>query len=929
MTIAVDNPIINSPFDEPAKWWDYHEGHPVLQDGRRAAGYYRRSRTAPTTGPVAQEEFIPLPLVNDLRTRVISWREAGYPGVTPLTRQLLEHWRSPDRERRLFFCQLEAAETIVFLVEARPDLRQGLEIPTDEPLDARSKDRSYRALQRWALKLATGSGKTVVMAMLIAWSVLNKATSRKDTRFSDAILVVCPNLTIRERLQVLYPSHDNNFYTQFDLVPPSLMPMLAQGRYLVTNWHGFQLQDDSRSKKVVQRGEESENAFCHRVLKELGPKNHIMVINDEAHHAYRPPSMGEQDEAGRRRRTAEDRDVEEATIWVSGLDRINAARGISVCLDFSATPFYIGGSGHEEGEVFPWIVCDFGLVDAIECGIVKVPRVPVDDNSGQPIPRYFALWQSIMSRLPTQERQTTKRRAKPEGVLREAEDALVTLASEWKRTFEEFRKANMPIPPAMIVVCDNTDVSKLVAEHMQNGRVFPELANTNGGEVTLRIDSKLLDEAESAVEGQTKQQAAEILRQKVATVGKEGQPGEQVRCVVSVAMLTEGWDAQNVTQILGLRAFTSQLLCEQVVGRGLRRTNYDDFTEPEYVDVYGIPFEVIPVKKGGIGRPATAKPHIVVKALPERESLAITFPRVEGYVLDVKHRIRCDIESLPYLRVHPQEAPTEVTVKPPAGYRTGRPDLLGPGESEVHDRGEFYKARRPQAAVFEMASEITSRLKPQPEEAGSRSVLFPQVLKVVETYLAERVTFVEAQPGEIALERYKQKVIERLSQAIEPDTDSGEAPILPVIERFRPTGSTKEVIFRATRPCFGTEKSHVSHVVADSAVWEHSVAYRLERLDYVVSYVKNDHMDFVIPYDWQGQRHNYRPDFLARLLRRDGSEMTAIVEVKGYEREQEQLKQPAAERWVKAVNHDGRYGQWAYVVIRDPATVAEKLESLR
>jgi type III restriction enzyme len=555
MSLLVDNPIINSPFDEPTRYWDYEEGQPVIREGRRPAGYYLKARTRGPQVALLEEEFVPLDLVNTVRERVKAWRQRGYPGVTPITRQLLNHWSNPERERRLFFCQREAAETLIWLVEASPAEKQGIAIPKDN------------GLTRYACKMATGSGKTVVMGMVIAWQVLNKLANPQDRRFSDAVLLVCPNLTIRERLQVLLPWKPGNYYDKFDLVPRGLLERLQQGKFEVTNWHLFQPQDDGRSRSVVQRGTESDAAFCRRVLKELGTKQHILVINDEGHHAYRPAPLPEAVKAELSADEIAER--EEATVWVSGLDRIASARGINLCADFSATPFYIKGSGYEEGAPFPWIVSDFGLVDAIESGIVKIPRVPVDDNTGALIPKFFRLWEAINQALPPSERQTARRRAKPESVLREAEGALATLASEWKKTFDEFQRAGSPVPPVMIAVCDNTDLAKLVHKYIAQGNVLPELANGPDGEVTFRIDTKLLAEAETAMEGETKAEAAERLRKVVDTIGKlewegEGDPsGKHIRCVVSVGMLNEGWDAQNVTQILGLRAFTSQLLCEQ------------------------------------------------------------------------------------------------------------------------------------------------------------------------------------------------------------------------------------------------------------------------------------------------------------------------------------------------------------------------------
>ncbi len=379
--MLVDNPIINSPFDEPSRYWDYEEGQPVLKEGRPSGGYYLKARTRGPQMALLEEEFVPLELVNTIRERVKAWREKGYPGVTPVTRQLLNHWNNPERERKLFFCQREAAETLIWLVEASPAEKQGITVPKDN------------GLTRYACKMATGSGKTVVMGMVIAWQVLNKLENPRDRRFSDAVLLVCPNLTIRERLQVLLPWQPTNYYGKFDLLPRGMMERLQQGKFEITNWHLFQPKDDSRSRSVVQRGMESEVALCHRVLTELGNKQNTLVINDEAHHAYRPAPLPEEVREGLSVEEIAER--EEATVWVNGLDKITAIRGINFCVDFSATPFYIKGSGYEEGTPFPWVVSDFGLVDAIESGIVKIPRVPVDDNTGALIPRYFRLWEHI------------------------------------------------------------------------------------------------------------------------------------------------------------------------------------------------------------------------------------------------------------------------------------------------------------------------------------------------------------------------------------------------------------------------------------------------------------------------------------------------------------------------------------------------------
>ena len=616
----VAEPIICSPYDEPDSHWRYDRktGIPSEEPGRREAGYwYKTERTGSAQRDLlAEEERDDLPLVNALRADVKRWRKAGWPGASEATKRLLRHWGRADRSRRLFFCQLEAAETVIYLRELlargrtprwRPKLaRREFDLlaegtnPRPEEWVAKVAQpprlvdgpagNGARPIPRYACKMATGSGKTVVMAMLVAWAFCNRGTTPGDPRWPRRVLVVCPNLTIRERLQVLRPGDRRNYYEAFDLVPAALRPELAKGKVLVTNWHrlGPEPEQVTLGKVTVSRlGEETPEAFARKRLGDLWDDEPLLVLNDEAHHAYRPAPVGE----GGRISAATKADREEATVWVDGLDRIHAACGIELCIDLSATPFYIQGSGYPEGSPFPWIVSDFSLVDAIESGITKIPRLPAIDNTGRPDPKYFRLWQHVTRNLRAGERLTGGR-PKAEVVYRKTEDALLTLAGEWKERFEQVRDAapgQDRTPPVLIVVCDNTDVAahlfrkisgeELVeansdgddeAEREDEARPrrrskparrytsglpgFPELWNRDGAAVTLRIDSKLLAVAESDDPTATRKEAAEELRQIVSTVGRPGEPGGNVRCVVSVNMLSEGWDANNVTHILGLRA---------------------------------------------------------------------------------------------------------------------------------------------------------------------------------------------------------------------------------------------------------------------------------------------------------------------------------------------------------------------------------------
>lgn len=991
----VEKPIICSPYDEPTAHWVYDSdtGEATLQQGRRRTGYWfkvnRASGSQMALPTFEEEQFSELPLVNHLRDDVNHWRRLGYKGATTVTQQLLKHWAREDRPRRLFFCQREAVETVVYLTEMR---LAGRRLPfnpkfTDANLKALCDDPGIAgvpALTRLGCKMATGSGKTVVMAMLIAWAFLNRGRNPSDERFPDAALVCCPNLTIKERLQVLRPDHPENYYDRFELVPAMLRPLLQRGKVLVTNWHLFAPESEhvegGKSYPVVDKGLESPDAFARRVLGDLADRGPLLVLNDEGHHAYRPapPSTNQDVEAARI--AAEDR--QEATVWVSGLDRINQAAGIRFCVDLSATPFYLAGSGHPEGDPFPWIVSDFGLVDAIESGIVKIPRLPVSDTTGRPEPEYFRLWRHINDRIQPGERLPGKaRRPKPEAVWREAEGALSTLASQWIERFNLINAATpgqSRVPPAMIIVCDNTDIAEVFYRNISGeqsvevvddepdddrddeapvrarrpktrttygaGRLFPEyFANTPDRRYTIRIDTKLLAEAESESLNANRKAAAEELRRIVATVGKPGEPGEHVRCVVSVAMLTEGWDANNVTHILGIRAFGSQLLCEQVVGRGLRRMDYVPDPETgllaeEYVDVYGIPFSVIPFK----GRPRQARapedrPFNHVRALPERRAFEMRFPVVEGYAFALRHNvITADVAKMERLRIEPSDEPTALFVQPTVGYRVGTPSGLSPGLFIHQDRQTYYNQTHLQAIEFEVARRVVNALvgdaSTAPDQGSgpkmrlaARHQLFPQVLRLVMRYVDQKVDFHGAHPCELGLEKYVSQVVSRLVNAIEPDTRQGEAPLLPILNRYKPIGTTADVDFKTTRPCVFTQYSHIDQVAGDTNTWEQVAAFRLEQAAVtgkVTCYARNDHLGLLIPYELHGGSHSYEPDFLVRLA--DGR--TVILEIKGYEPNETLAKHAAAKRWVSAVNNWGQLGKWEFRVCHDPQVLGEQID---
>jgi type III restriction enzyme len=1004
----VENPILCSPYKEPDQHWLYDTatGVPSKVSGRRPASYWFKSERTGTAQQqlsfLAEEERDDLPLVNALRDDVRRWRESNWENASETTKKLLRHWWREDRLRRLFFCQIEAAETIIYLKEIlalgkKPrwspkltledfnKLSQGqnprpiewvAKVAQHPKLSDIPNEPGSKAIPRYACKMATGSGKTVLMAMLISWAFCNRGTKPGDPRYPRRALVVCPNLTIKERLNVLRPGDSNNYYEMFDIVPSSMRPELAKGKVLVTNWHWFNPESEVikvGGVNVGKLGAETPEAFARNRLGDLWDTEPLMVLNDEGHHAYRPAPVGEDMVL-----TAEEKaDREEATVWVSGLDKINAACGIGVCVDLSATPFYIHGSGYPEGSPFPWIVSDFSLVDAIESGITKIPRLPAMDNTGRPDPKYFKLWEHITRDLKAGEKLTGGK-PKPAVIYRKAEDALLTLAGEWKERLEQVQKSapgQDHTPPVMIVVCDNTDIAEhfyraISGEELIEAEVlddeddeetprkrkkkpkavkhygaglsgFPELWNRKGAEVTLRIDSKLLAAAESEDPNATRKESAEELRKIVSTVGRPGEAGEHIRCVVSVNMLSEGWDANNVTHILGLRAFHSQLLCEQVVGRGLRRMDYtpDPTTElltAEYVDIFGVPFSLIPFKgrQPGKGPVPEDRPKHEVMALPERKAFEIRFPIVEGYVVSLKRNlVTCDVRNVERTALDPWSTPTAAFVRPQVGYQVGHPSAHGGFGFELVDRQTYYDSVHPQTIEFEIAREIVRALTEAAHKGKerlrreSRTVLFPQVLRIVQNYIAERVDFNGLHPCEVGLQTYAQRIIGLLIAAITPDDGQGETPLLPRLNRYKPIGSTESVHFKTVKPVQITGVSHLNFVACDTASWEQAAVFQLEKLakeNIVYSYVRNDRLEFNIPYELYGNPQVYEPDFIVRLR----NAVSVVLEIKGKSFEDTDAKHQAAKRWMSAVNYWGKLGEWDFLVCREPQQLGEGFSKL-
>ena len=458
---TIDKLIVNSPYEEPLKHWRYEQETRTfdLLDGRRPAGYVVASGDSKAFDDPGI--FMEIPLVNQIRPRVATWRESGYPGVSSITKRLLDHWHDPEdfEERRFFFCQLEAVETLIWLTEAPAAERVGIEVPGDGG-----------DFVRQCCKMATGTGKTVVMAMTIAWQILNKATDPQDARFSKNVLVIAPGLTVKSHLAVLEPTGAGNYFEAFNIVPSSLMDKLRQGKVLIRNWHMLAWDSEEqiqRRRSVDKRGVKSDEAYTRDVLGEMASARNLLVINDEAHHAWRVNWEAE----GKYLRARDMKDsAAEATVWIGGLDRLNRSRGIHMCYDFSATPFTPSGKKSSEEALFSWIVSDFGLNDAIESGLVKTPQVVVRDDTVPDAKNYKSRLYHIYN--DPEVKDELNRNAKPEEPLPDLVlNAYYLLGCDWREAWKSWREAGLPTPPVMITVANRTETAARVKHAFNTKRI--------------------------------------------------------------------------------------------------------------------------------------------------------------------------------------------------------------------------------------------------------------------------------------------------------------------------------------------------------------------------------------------------------------------------------------------------------------------------
>ena len=979
-----DHPILNSPYECPRRHWELDtQGQPtqrILEKRRRAEFITPIPKPRKRKKAAQQEEIVfdegkglstkaqqydPTSIINEVRQNVDAWR-ALPPSqwqVTPETARLLQHWRRHKFGGvRPFFCQVEAAETAIWLTEVAPQSKSGKRL-LDHLANA-NKDANPE-LQRFALKLATGAGKTTVMAMLIAWQTINAVRRPGSKQFTRGFLVVAPGLTIKDRLRVLQPNDPDSYYADRELVPQDMLDDVNRAKIVITNFHAFKLRErielSAGGRSLLQGrtgGElntaETEGQMLQRVMPDLMGMKNILVLNDEAHHCYREKPEPEEDGdlKGDERKEAE-KNNEAARLWISGLEAVNRKLGLARVIDLSATPFFLHGSGYAEGTLFPWTMSDFSLMDAIECGIVKLPRVPVAENiPGDEMPVYRNLWENIRKDMPKKGRGQGEE-LDPLKLPTRLQTALQALYGHYEKTFNLWEEKGIQVPPCFIIVCQNTAISKLVYDFisgfhrknedgtttLENGRLalFRNFDETTGNPLprpnTLLIDSEQL-EAGDALDDSFRGMATdeierfrreiiertgdarsaenitdqELLREVMNTVGKPGQLGGAIRCVVSVSMLTEGWDANTVTHVLGIRAFGTQLLCEQVIGRALRRQSYELNEESlfnvEYADVFGIPFDF--TAKPVIAPPQPPRETVQVKAIrPERDTLEIRFPRVEGYRVELPdERLTARFNDDSILELTPE------LVGPSTTRNSG---IIGEG---VDMNLEHLRDMRPSTLVFHVTQRLLYTKWRDPGEQPKLH-LFGQLKRITKHWLDTcLVCKGGTHPAQLMYQELADMACSRITNGI-VNALEGKRPVKVLLDAYNPAGSTAHVRFntsRADRWQTSSKSCHVNWVVLDSD-WEAEFCRVAESHPKVRAYVKNHNLGLEVPYRYGSEIRKYLPDFIVLVDDGHGPEdlLHLVVEIKGYRREDAKEKKSAMETyWVPGVNNLKQHGRWAF-----------------
>ncbi|MCL1861505.1 MAG: DEAD/DEAH box helicase family protein [Proteobacteria bacterium] len=983
-------PILNSPYAYPARHWELDgNGQPTqrIVDSRRRADFitpipkprkkkgeqasllFDEGKGLSTT----EQAYDHTAIINAVRQEVDAWRKLPQAQwrVTPETARLLEHWRNHHMFMgvRPFFCQVEAAETAIWLTEVAPQLGKNGERFLDHL--AKSNANANPGLMRLALKLATGAGKTTVMAMLIAWQTVNAVRRPQSRKFTRGFLLVTPGLTIRDRLRVLLPNDPDSYYASREIVPRDMLPDLERAKIVITNYHAFKLReriDLSKGGRRLLQGrdgvalntQESEGQMLQRVMPELMGMKNILAINDEAHHCYREKPDAEDDDLDSDQKAEAKENNEAARLWISGLEAVGRQLGLQQVIDLSATPFFLAGSGYAEGTLFPWTMSDFSLMDAIECGIVKLPRVPIADNvPGEEMPKFRELWKHIGKKMPKKGRGKNAQ-LDPLSIPVELQTALEALYGHYRKTFDLWKEAKVKVPPCFIIVCNNTSTSKLVFDYISGferknddgsatpvpGRLelfrnYDEFGNPLARPNTLLIDSEQLESGE-ALDNNFRGMAADeigrfrreiiertgdhkradaitdadLLREVMNTVGKDARLGEQIRCVVSVSMLTEGWDANTVTHVLGVRAFGTQLLCEQVIGRALRRQSYETNDEGlfnvEYADVLGIPFDF--TAKPVISPPQPPRETVLVKAVrPERDALEIRFPRVQGYRVELpEDQLEAAFNDDHHLVLTPDLVGPSITRN--AGIIGEAVDL------NLEHLGDM----RPSTLLMHLTKRLLyTKWRDLGEEP--RMNLFGQLKRITRVWLETCLQCKgDTYPAQLMYQELADIACERITKAITAkELEKGRA-VKAILDPYNPVGSTLHVRFNTSRDQRWETpgpppKCHINWVILDSD-WEAEFCRVAESHPKVLRYVKNHNLGLEVPYRFGSTNRLYLPDFIVQVDDGHGADnpLNLIVEIKGYRREDAKEKKSTMDAyWIPGVNNLGSHGRWAFAEFCD------------
>ena len=928
-----ETPILNAPHDPPTRYWELGADNVAtseLKTGRRpSTGQAAIPDAAVSVGP----DHEPFRTINAVRGHVEAWRAGGWKGASSATRRLLEHWQGEESQPRPFFCQREAVETAIWLCEAGPKLqsREWREVE----FALRSANREYNdGLPRIALKLATGTGKTMVMAMLMVWHAVN------DDLPKDFV-VITPGLTVKDRLRELHPSDSGDLLR--GLTPSRTQAKISRLRVTVINAQALQPRDtlgdglggapSGHIKKLLRRGEDPLRQEYADVFREKLPAHRgarrIVVLNDEAHHCYQPPEA-------RKLSLEEKEDRPLATRWFSALQALRDEGRLDRVLDLSATPMFLRTPKGKQAPIFPWTVSDYPLSDAVEAGLTKIPRVPVLDDSLSPDRPVFRHVYDHAS----------PKRLDGDNMQQVVADLLHQLHGQYRDSVAPVYEGE-GIKPAMIVVAD--DITN--AEHLyrwiagyQNAEgewipgnlpMFSNVGADGGGYVetppTLLVHSKITEGGSDALSGSLRRIALDqsvlhapdaktvkdktaALREVFRTVGQAGRPGADVRCIISVSMLSEGWDAKTVTHIFGFRAFRSALLCEQVTGRALRRTSYNPDPEtslprPEYANVFGVPYEFMPAQEQP-EPPLPPRPTYKVFPVPGRRALRVHFPNVAGYCWsEPPPRCRIKPEKIEPYEVTASAQPTQTTIQP----SVGQPDMI-------------YNRRRAQEAIFLTAAAALEQFAGGDER---RRALFGDMVGAVEQWLAHPKVACE-DPVRLLHDPHKNAVPMVIADAC---VSSGPAPRvrLPIFADVRDPSQVRvldtgiEGFETSVEPKHETERSELNIAPCDS-VLEKETAEALDAHPRIEAWARNFRLDWQIPWfdKERGLWREYQPDFVARVA--GEPELHLIIECKAplYEGAESEAKREAVERmWIPAIEGlDGAFGQWRYCYIPqddDPA----------